>query len=53
VLELTEHDVIDDYEAMRASLAALGSHVQLSVDDAGAGFSTLRHSRNIARRLQL
>jgi EAL domain-containing protein (putative c-di-GMP-specific phosphodiesterase class I) len=43
VLELTEHDVIDDYEAMRASLAALGSHVQLSVDDAGAGFSTLRH----------
>ena len=43
VLELTEHDVIEDYEALRANLAALGPHVQLSVDDAGAGFSTLRH----------
>jgi len=43
VLELTEHDVVEDYEATRASLAALGPHVQLSVDDAGAGFSTLRH----------
>jgi EAL domain-containing protein (putative c-di-GMP-specific phosphodiesterase class I) len=43
VLELTEHDVIEDYEALRAGLAALGPQVQLSVDDAGAGFSTLRH----------
>ena len=43
VLELTEHDVVDDYEALRASLTALGPQVQLSVDDAGAGFATLRH----------
>jgi EAL domain-containing protein (putative c-di-GMP-specific phosphodiesterase class I) len=43
VLELTEHDVIEDYEGIHASLAALSPRVQLSVDDAGAGFSTLRH----------
>src|SRR5581483_4170713 len=43
VLELTEHDVIEDYEGIHASLAALSPQVQLSVDDAGAGFSTLRH----------
>jgi EAL domain-containing protein (putative c-di-GMP-specific phosphodiesterase class I) len=43
VLELTEHDVIHDYEALRSSLARFSPSVQLSVDDAGAGFSTLRH----------
>jgi EAL domain-containing protein (putative c-di-GMP-specific phosphodiesterase class I) len=43
VLELTEHDVVDDYESLRGSLARFDPAVQLSVDDAGAGFSTLRH----------
>ncbi len=43
VLELTEHDVIHDYDAIRESLARFSPTVQLSVDDAGAGFSTLRH----------
>jgi EAL domain-containing protein (putative c-di-GMP-specific phosphodiesterase class I)/DNA-binding response OmpR family regulator len=43
VLELTEHERVDDYSALRAALDNLGSHVRLSVDDAGAGFSSLRH----------
>ena len=43
VLELTEHDVVHDYAALRDSLRRFDPPVQLSVDDAGAGFSTLRH----------
>jgi EAL domain-containing protein (putative c-di-GMP-specific phosphodiesterase class I) len=43
VLELTEHDVVHDYAALRDSLRRFNPPVQLSVDDAGAGFSTLRH----------
>jgi len=43
VLELTEHDVIHDYVSLRGGLARFEPKVKLSVDDAGAGFSTLRH----------
>jgi EAL domain-containing protein (putative c-di-GMP-specific phosphodiesterase class I)/DNA-binding response OmpR family regulator len=42
VLELTEHVPIDDYRLMRNALARLGN-VGVAVDDAGAGFSSLRH----------
>jgi EAL domain-containing protein (putative c-di-GMP-specific phosphodiesterase class I)/putative methionine-R-sulfoxide reductase with GAF domain len=44
VLEITEHSSVDDYLALaeRARLLrAMG--VQLAIDDAGAGFSSLRH----------
>ena len=43
VLEVTEHSVIADYPAFRAAAAALGLTVDLAVDDAGAGFASLRH----------
>jgi EAL domain-containing protein (putative c-di-GMP-specific phosphodiesterase class I)/FixJ family two-component response regulator len=43
VIELTEHDPIEDYDAARTALARLGPDVRLSVDDAGAGFASLRH----------
>jgi PAS domain S-box-containing protein len=43
VLEVTEHTPISDYGAFRSSLARLGPNVQLAVDDAGAGFASLRH----------
>jgi PAS domain S-box-containing protein len=43
VLEVTEHAAITDYPAFRASMAALGPKVELAVDDAGAGFASLRH----------
>ena len=42
VLELTENIPIDDYPSFRAALADLGG-VRIAVDDAGAGFSSLRH----------
>jgi PAS domain S-box-containing protein len=43
VLEVTEHVVIADYPAFRAAMVELGPDVELAVDDAGAGFASLRH----------
>lgn len=43
VIEVTEHVAIPDYQAFRASVAALGPKTELAVDDAGAGFASLRH----------
>jgi EAL domain-containing protein (putative c-di-GMP-specific phosphodiesterase class I) len=43
VLELTEHEAITDYAVFREAVAALGLDVRLAVDDAGAGFASLRH----------
>ncbi len=43
VLELTEHVAIDDYGQIHAALTGLGPNVRLAVDDAGAGFASLRH----------
>jgi PAS domain S-box-containing protein len=43
VLEITERMAIDDYAAARAALDQLGGSVDVAVDDAGAGFASLRH----------
>ncbi len=44
VLEITEHAPVPDYDALQAGLARLrGKGVRLAVDDAGAGFASLRH----------
>ena len=43
VLEVTEHTPVADYTAFRAAMDALGPNVKLAVDDAGAGFASLRH----------
>ena len=43
VLEVTEHALITDYPAFGRALAASGPNVRLAVDDAGAGFASLRH----------
>ena len=44
LLELSEHDPVDDYDALRATLAPLRSRgMRLAIDDVGAGFSSLRH----------
>jgi EAL domain-containing protein (putative c-di-GMP-specific phosphodiesterase class I) len=44
VVELTEQDPVDDYDALNAALAPLRSAgVLLAVDDAGAGFASLEH----------
>jgi PAS domain S-box-containing protein len=43
VLEVTEHAVVDDYAALRRAVADIGGGVRIAVDDAGAGFASLRH----------
>lgn len=44
VLELSEHDPVEDYEALRAALAApRAAGMRLAIDDVGAGFASLRH----------
>jgi len=43
IVELTEHERIDDYAAVRAALVRLGTNVKLAIDDAGSGYASLRH----------
>jgi PAS domain S-box-containing protein len=50
VLEVTEHATIADYAALRQAIARLGPTVSLAVDDAGAGFASLRHVVELAPR---
>jgi PAS domain S-box-containing protein len=42
VLELTEREPVDDYSDLASALDGFGS-VRLAVDDAGAGYASLRH----------
>ncbi|HUC35830.1 MAG TPA: EAL domain-containing protein [Acidimicrobiales bacterium] len=44
VVELTEHAVVEDYDALLGSLKlARSMGVRVAVDDAGAGYASLRH----------
>lgn len=42
IVEITEHTQIEDYGRLITTLQSL-PHIPLSVDDAGAGFASLRH----------
>ena len=42
ILELTEHAPIDDYATLRHAFDSLGP-IETAVDDAGAGYSSMRH----------
>jgi EAL domain-containing protein (putative c-di-GMP-specific phosphodiesterase class I)/DNA-binding NarL/FixJ family response regulator len=43
VIELTEYEAIGDYDELRTAIAGLGADVEISVDDAGSGYASLRH----------
>ena len=44
VLEITEHEQIDDYDALIEALAPLRDRgLRIAIDDAGAGYSSFRH----------
>ncbi len=43
VLEITEHEIIEDYGAVLAAVRALGHNVRIAVDDAGAGVANFGH----------
>jgi EAL domain-containing protein (putative c-di-GMP-specific phosphodiesterase class I)/ActR/RegA family two-component response regulator len=49
VLELTEHAAIDDYDRLRYALLDLRAQgLRLAIDDAGAGYASLRHVLSLA-----
>jgi EAL domain-containing protein (putative c-di-GMP-specific phosphodiesterase class I) len=44
LLELSEHDQVEDYDTLAATLATFrAAGLRLAIDDVGAGFSSLRH----------
>jgi EAL domain-containing protein (putative c-di-GMP-specific phosphodiesterase class I) len=43
VIELSEHEMIHDYKPISTAMHRLGPDRSLAVDDAGAGFASLRH----------
>ena len=48
ILEITEHVSVRDYAELREAIVALGSDIRFSVDDAGAGFASMRHILELA-----
>lgn len=44
IIEITEHAAVDDYKSLATALAPLRRRgAKLAVDDAGAGYSSMRH----------
>lgn len=43
VLEITEHETIADYDALRDAIRSLGHDIRVAVDDAGAGVANFGH----------
>src|SRR5439155_24763039 len=49
VLEITEHAPVEDYRALNDALSPLQkAGARLAVDDAGAGFASLKHILSVA-----
>ncbi len=49
VLEITEHEAVEDYEHLVEALVPLRDlGARIAIDDAGAGFASLRHTLRIA-----
>lgn len=49
VLELTEHEVVDDYPRLMTTLRSLRrAGLRVAIDDAGSGYSSLAHILKIA-----
>lgn len=52
VLEITEHEMIENYAALKAHVTCLRSDgIRFAVDDAGSGFSSLHHVVELAPEL--
>jgi EAL domain-containing protein (putative c-di-GMP-specific phosphodiesterase class I) len=48
VLEITEHEVVEDYAALVRALAPWRVRgLRLAIDDAGAGYASMRHTLNL------
>lgn len=52
VIEVTEHAVVEQYEALAAAVRPLQERgLRLAIDDAGAGYASFRHVLNLAPHL--
>jgi EAL domain-containing protein (putative c-di-GMP-specific phosphodiesterase class I) len=48
VLEITEHERIDDYDSLNRALRPLrDAGLRVAIDDAGSGYSSMRHILNV------
>jgi EAL domain-containing protein (putative c-di-GMP-specific phosphodiesterase class I) len=47
VVEITEHDAIEDYEQVADALATVRDRARLALDDTGAGYAGLTHLRSL------
>jgi EAL domain-containing protein (putative c-di-GMP-specific phosphodiesterase class I) len=48
VLEITEHEIVEDYAALIRALAPWRVRgLRLAIDDAGAGYASMRHTLNL------
>lgn len=43
VIEVTEHEKVDDFDKLKECLARLSPFAKIAIDDVGAGYSGLRH----------
>jgi EAL domain-containing protein (putative c-di-GMP-specific phosphodiesterase class I) len=43
VVEITEHEAVEDYVALRSAIAPLKDIARIAIDDVGAGYAGLRH----------
>ncbi len=49
VVEITEHEPVEDYDELSVALAGLRAMgVRVAIDDAGAGFASLRHTLQLS-----
>jgi EAL domain-containing protein (putative c-di-GMP-specific phosphodiesterase class I) len=49
ILEITEHDYVEDYDELRRALQPLrAAGVKIAIDDAGSGYASMRHILNVA-----
>jgi PAS domain S-box-containing protein len=43
VLEITEHEAVENYQVLREAVAAMGADIRIAVDDAGSGIANFHH----------
>jgi len=43
VIEVTEHQKVSDFKALKNSLDRISSHARIAIDDVGAGYAGMRH----------
>ncbi|WPZ04935.1 EAL domain-containing protein [Blastomonas marina] len=48
VIELTEHEQVSDFTALRDALGEIRQHARIAVDDVGAGYAGLRYLVDLA-----